>query len=44
MKRGSMPDEHVKLVLKNSAASAVIRNIVHYLHFALISLETEIFG
>ena len=42
MKKGSMPDEQVKTVLKNSA-SGVMRITVHYLHFALIPIETEIF-
>ena len=36
-----MPDEQLKSVLKNSA-SAVMRVTVHYLHFALIPMETEI--
>ena len=41
MKEGSMPDEQIKSVLKNSA-SATFRITVHYLHFALISVETKI--
>ena len=41
MNEGSMPDEQLKSVLKNSA-SAVMRVTVHYLHFALIPMETEI--
>ena len=36
-----MPDEQLKLVLENSA-SAVRRITVHYLHFALTPMETEI--
>ena len=36
-----MPDEQLKTVLESSA-SAVIRIAVHYLHFALIPMETEI--
>ena len=34
-------DEQLKSVLKNSA-SAVMRVTVHYVHFALIPMETEI--
>ena len=41
MKEGSMPDEHLKSALKNSA-SAVMRITVYYLHFPLIPMETEI--
>ena len=41
MKEGSMPDEQLKSVLKNSA-SAVVRVTIDYLHFALIPVETEI--
>ena len=41
MKKGSMPDEQLKTVLENSA-SAIMRITVHYLHFALIPMETEI--
>ena len=41
MKEGIMPDEQLKTVLENSASS-VLRITVHYLHFALISMETEI--
>ena len=40
MKEGSMHDEQMKSVLKNNA-SAVIRITVHYLHFALVTMETE---
>ena len=36
-----MPDEQLKTVLENSV-SAVMRFTVHYLHFALIPIETEI--
>ena len=42
MKEGSMPDEQLKTVFENSA-SAVMRITVHYLHFALIPMETEFF-
>ena len=44
MKGGSMPDEQLKSVLKKkkNSASAVMRVTVHYLHFALIPMETEI--
>ena len=41
MKEGSMPDEQLKSVLKNSA-SAVMRVTVHCRHFVLIPMETEI--
>ena len=41
MKEGGMPDEQLETVLENSA-SAVMRIIVHYLHTALIPMETEI--
>ena len=43
MKEGSMPDEQLKTGLENSA-SAVMRITVHYLHFALIPVETHFFG
>ena len=36
-----MPDELLKTVLENSA-SAVMHITVHYFHFALIPMETEI--
>ena len=36
-----MPDEQLKMVLENSASSAM-RITVHYLYFALIPMETEI--
>ena len=36
-----MPDEQLKTVLENIAPAA-IRITVHYLHFALIPMETEI--
>ena len=41
MKEGSMHDEQMKSVLKNNA-SAVMSITVHYLHFALVPMETEI--
>ena len=41
MKEGSMHDEQMKSVLKNYA-SAAMRIAVHYLHFALVPMETEI--
>ena len=41
MKEGSMQDEQMKSVLKNNA-SVVMRITEHYLHFALVPLETEI--
>ena len=41
MKEGSMPDEHLKTVLEGSASFAM-RITVHYLHFALIPVETKI--
>ena len=41
MKEWSVPDEQLKTVLENSA-SAVMRITVHYLHFALIPMETDI--
>ena len=41
MKAGILPDEQLKTVLENNA-SAAMRIIVHYLHFALIPMETEI--
>ena len=41
MKEGSMPDEQLKMVLENSAPAAM-RVTVHYLHFSLIPVETEI--
>ena len=36
-----MADKQLKTVLENSA-SAVMRITVHYLHFGLIPMETEI--
>ena len=42
MKEGNMHDEQLKSVLENSA-STVMRIPVHYLHFALVPMETEIF-
>ena len=36
-----MSNERLKTVLENSA-SAVMRITVHYLHFALIPMETEL--
>ena len=36
-----MSDEQLKTFLENSA-STVMRITVHYLHFALIPMETEI--
>ena len=41
MKEGSLHDEQMKSVLKNNA-SVVVRITVHYLHFALVPMETEI--
>ena len=41
MKEGSKPDEQLKTVLENSA-SAGMSIAVHYLHFSLIPMETEI--
>ena len=41
MKEGSMHDEQMKLVLKNNALAAM-RITVHYLHFVLVPIETEI--
>ena len=40
MKEGSMPDEQLKMVLENRA-SAVMRITIHYMHFAVIPMETE---
>ena len=36
-----MPDEQLNAVLENSA-SAIMRIAIHYRHFALIPLESEI--
>ena len=41
IKEGSMHDEQMKSVLKSNA-SAVMRITVHYLHFALVPMETAI--
>ena len=41
MKDGSMHDEQMKSVFKTNA-SAVMRITIHYLHFALVPMETEI--
>ena len=41
MKEGSMHNEQMKSVLKNNAP-AVMCITVHYLHFALVPMETEI--
>ena len=41
MKEGSILEKRLKTVLENST-SAVLRITVHYLHFALIPMETEI--
>ena len=42
LKEGRMHDEQMKSVLKNNA-SAVMRITIHYLQFALVLMETEIF-
>ena len=39
-KKGSMHDEQMKSLLQNNA-SAVLHITVHYLHFALVAMETE---